>query len=171
MGVFRCILEYQFPRALSWRYSEPYTPIQGRQQDRNFPAIDKLDYNNYLFALDKIPDSYQFRFILCDGATCGTESSEDDNWHRIQVSQPQAQLNKIELGYFPSDQSIIGLKFYDKDGAVVLQTDYDWAADSRCKTHAVHLEDGERVIGYKSRTEDPDYATHCDLQLIIGRII
>ena len=85
-GVFRCILEYQFAKALSWRYSEPYTPIQGRQQDRHFPAIDKLDYNNCLLALDKIPDSYQFRFILLDKATCGTESSEDDNWHRIQVS-------------------------------------------------------------------------------------
>ena len=41
-GVFKCILEYQFPRYFDWRYSEPYEPIE-EHQDRHFPAIDKLD--------------------------------------------------------------------------------------------------------------------------------
>ena len=49
-GVFRCILEYQFPNELSWRYSEPFLPIKG-QQDRHFPAIDNLDYENYFVAI------------------------------------------------------------------------------------------------------------------------
>jgi hypothetical protein len=26
-GVFRCILEYQFPKVLLWRYSDPILPI------------------------------------------------------------------------------------------------------------------------------------------------
>ena len=45
----------------------------------------------------------------------------------------------------------MGLKFYDKDGAVVLQTGLDWVANEYCKTHTMPLEEGERVIGYKSR--------------------
>ena len=53
---------------------------------------------------------------------------------------------------------LCGLKFYTKDGAVVLQTGFDWVAKSWSKTHTVHLEDGERVIGYKSRTYIPNYA-------------
>ena len=55
-GVFRCILEYKFPKVLCWRYSEPYVPIMS-QQDRHFPAIDKLDYENYLFAINEIHNS------------------------------------------------------------------------------------------------------------------
>jgi hypothetical protein len=46
---------------------------------------------------------------------------------------------------------LYGLKFYSKDGAVVLKTGYDWVAGSY-KTHTVVLADGERVIGYKSRS-------------------
>ncbi len=66
-----------------------------------------------------------------------------------------------------------GLKFYSKDGAVVLETGFNWAANRNCKTHTVDLEDGERVIGYKSRTyaKNPNYAYHCDFQLIIGRLV
>ena len=44
-GVFRSILEYQAPNELCVRYSEPCEPIEG-QQDRHFPAIKKLDYEN-----------------------------------------------------------------------------------------------------------------------------
>ncbi len=51
-GVFRHMLEYKFPNELIWRYSDPYEPIQG-QQDRHFPAIDKLSYNNYLVAVNE----------------------------------------------------------------------------------------------------------------------
>ena len=57
----------------------------------------------------------------------------------------------------------MGLKFYTKDSAVVLETGYDWVA-SGDNTHTVRLEDGERVIGYKSETYPgpPDYAHHYD---------
>ena len=55
-GVFKCILEYQFPNEFCWRYSDPFLPIKG-QQDRHFPAIHKLDYENYLVAINEIPNS------------------------------------------------------------------------------------------------------------------
>ncbi len=50
---------------------------------------------------------------------------------------------------------------------------YDWMVDGGFKTHTVHLEDGERVIGYKSRSNSdyPSSALHHDFQLIIGRLI
>ncbi len=65
----------------------------------------------------------------------------------------------------------MGLKFYSENGAIVLQTGYDWDTKSWLKTHTVHLEDGERVIGYKSRVPYPDHAFHFDFQLIIGRLV
>ena len=82
-------------------------------------------------------------------------------------------MGKIEIGYRPCDQMLLGLKFYAKDGAVVLQTKYDWVANGYFKTNMVHLEDGERVIGYKSRSNplNPNCALHCSFGLIIGRQI
>ena len=53
-GVFRHMLEYKFPKGLIWRYSEPYAPIRKSGQDRHFPASDKLDYNNYLVAVNEL---------------------------------------------------------------------------------------------------------------------
>ncbi len=44
--IFRCILEYQFPKVLCWRYSDPFGGLIDGKQDRHFPAIDKLDFNN-----------------------------------------------------------------------------------------------------------------------------
>jgi len=52
-----------------------------------------------------------------------------------------------------------GLKFYAEDGAVVLLTGFDWVHKSGLKIQTVHFEEGERVIGYKTRTE-PGYANH-----------
>ncbi len=72
---------------------------------------------------------------------------------------------------------LTSLKFYSKDGAVVLQTGFDWVANRSwgCKSHTVHLEDGERVIGYKSSSRPNSvyyyWAYHYDFQLIIGRLV
>ena len=55
----------------------------------------------------------------------------------------------------------------------MLETGYDWVNDDNCKTHTVHLEEGERVIGYKSRSFPyyPYHDNHYDFQLIIGRLM
>ena len=37
-----------------YKETDPYLPFDGRKQDRHFPAIDKLDYDNYLVALNEI---------------------------------------------------------------------------------------------------------------------
>ena len=62
-------------------------PIQARQ-DIHFPAIDKLDYNNYIVALNEAPETVEFQFTLNNGANCGTKGSHED-WSRIQIKHPQ----------------------------------------------------------------------------------
>ena len=52
----------------------------------------------------------------------------------------------------------------------MLKTGYDWVAHGSYKTHTVILADGERVIGYKSRSHATD-AYHYDFQLLIGRLV
>ena len=51
-----------------------------------------------------------------------------------------------------------------------MQTEDDWEENDLNMTHTVYLADGERVIGYKSRS-DPTYAYHYDFQLIIARLV
>ena len=64
---------------------------------------------------------------------------------------------------------LAALKFYDKDGAIVFkmggETNYRYL-----KSHMVHLEDGERVIGYKSTRTYLNRGYHKYFQLIIGRL-
>ena len=50
-GVFRHMLEYKYPNELSFRYSKPVVPIS-EAQDRKFPAIDKLSYDNYMVGIE-----------------------------------------------------------------------------------------------------------------------
>ncbi len=82
--VFRCILERQISMRLLWRYSDPYMSINGRQLDRHFPDINKLCYDNYLVAVNEIPASTKYLFILKNGAICGTKGSF--NWRCLKVS-------------------------------------------------------------------------------------
>ncbi len=169
-GVFRYMLEYKFPNELLWRYSQPNMQIE-KGQDKHFPAIEKLSYNNQLAAVVERQPAYllEYQFTLLDGANCGS-GEPGKYWSSLQISQPQAQLQQVKIWYDPNDQRLLGLKFYGKDGAVVLETGHKWPANTWCKTHTVHLEDGERVIGFKSRTHS-SLAFHYDFQLIIGRLV
>ncbi len=82
-GVFRHILEYEFPNELIFRYSRPCVPIENRMQDRHFPAIDKLDYDNYLVSINN--NVFEYQFTLLDGANCGSGRS-GNNWTSLQIS-------------------------------------------------------------------------------------
>ncbi len=49
-------------------------PLKNRKQDRHFPAIEKLSYDNYLVAVNEIL-KVEYQFTLADGANCGAYSS------------------------------------------------------------------------------------------------
>ena len=73
-GVFRHMLEYKFPKVLFYRYSKPYVPIS-EAQDRKFPAIDKLAFDNYMVGIEDSKDDYcEYRMILKDKSTCNTQA-------------------------------------------------------------------------------------------------
>ena len=74
------------------------------------------------------------------------------------------------MGYHEDVHLLVGFKFYDKNGVVVFATRWDWVKIG-FKTHTEHLEDGERVIGYKSRIQYKDYASHFDFQFVIGFVV
>ena len=58
------------------------------------------------------------------------------------------------------------------NNALVLSTGNRWESKDYA-THTELLEEGERIIGFKSRADpwNSDIAFHLDFQLIIGRLV
>ncbi len=92
--------------------------------------------------------------------------------HSVSIQPADAVVNKIEIGY--NGDSINGLlcgfKLYAQNGAIVLQTGWDWVKWGR-ETHTENLDEGERILGYISRTYINGDADHCDFQFVIGRLV
>ena len=89
--------------------------------------------------------------------------------HSVSIQPADAVVNKIEIGY-DSDGFLCGVKLYAENGAIVLQTGYDWVKDG-FETHTENLDEGERILGYISRTCFDGYAKHLDFQFVIGRLV
>jgi len=90
--------------------------------------------------------------------------------HSVSIQPADAVVKKIEIGYRSRDGLLMGFKLYDQNGAIVLKTIYDWVKYGR-PTHTENLDEGERILGYISRTYCNGYAYHCDFQFVIGRLV
>ena len=89
--------------------------------------------------------------------------------HSVSIQPADAVVKKIEIGY-NRDGWLLGFKLYAENGAIVLQTGFDWIKNGYY-THTENLDEGERIIGYISRALYNDYAFHYDFQFVIGRLV
>ncbi len=78
--------------------------------------------------------------------------------HSVSIQPADAVVNKIEIGYRSDNGFMFGFKLYAQNGAIVLQTGYDWVQYGYYKTHTENLDEGERIIGYISRTYRNEWA-------------
>jgi hypothetical protein len=46
--------------------------------------------------------------------------------HSVSIQPADAVVNKIEIGYNSVNGFLLGFKLYAQNGAIVLQTGYDW---------------------------------------------
>ena len=81
--------------------------------------------------------------------------------HSVSIQPADAVVNKIEIGYNSKSGYLYGFKLYAENGAIVLQTGFDWVKNGY-KTHTENLDEGERILGYISRTVNYKYAFHSD---------
>jgi hypothetical protein len=105
--------------------------------------------------------------LLSDG-TKGNSKDTRNTWTKFSIEKPLTQIRKIKIGYGPNNQVLAGLKFYDRHGQLIFKTGFDRV--NYHKSYSEYLAEGERVLGYRSRTHPDltDWAYHCDFQLIIG---
>ncbi len=61
------------------------------------------------------------------------------------------------------------MQLFDRDGNKLLETRCSFDG---CDSHEVILEEGERIIGFKSKNVDPDEdaAWHDNFQFVIGKM-
>ena len=89
--------------------------------------------------------------------------------HSVSIQPADAVVKKIEIGYNGSCL-LCGFKLYAQNGAIVLQTGWDWEEDGY-PTHTENLDEGERILGYISSTWSKGTACHFDFQFVIGRLV
>jgi len=68
-------------KGLEYRLSDPLKPTEHTY----FPPIEKLDYENYLTAVNVI-DYDEFKFTLKNGDHCGIETDSEDDWTSPQLN-------------------------------------------------------------------------------------
>jgi len=93
--------------------------------------------------------------ILRDKSTCNAQARY--KMHSISIQPVDAVVKKIEIGYGNSTGFLCGFKLYDQNGAIVLKTGYNWEKKG-FSTHTENLDEGERILGYISRTATNGYA-------------
>ncbi len=127
------------------------------------PSNEKYSYDNYLVAIE-YSASHQFKFIMSDG-----EKSSDLPWTGgegvvTKIEAPGTQVSKILVNY---DQAsvVTGFKFYNKEHIEILRVGvFSWIDKE------ILLQDGERIVGIKSRTYDTINGYHINLVLVVGKI-
>ncbi len=66
---------------------------------------------------------------------------------------------------------LVGIRFFDVNNTKLLESGY-WSTSSSYREHRIDLQEGERIIGFKSgRRGDQSCAQHSDFQLIIGKMV
>ena len=106
-------------------------------------------------------DYARFNIMMSNGKH-GT--IEYDNKKEIKMTK-QEPVAKIVVYQVDSNAFLHGFRFYSKSGEVLLEV----GVCTSPPTEFV-LQEGERILGIKSRLNSPTYPYHCDLQFVIGRL-
>jgi hypothetical protein len=110
-------------------------------------------------------------FHFSDGSVVNFNSSlSDANFKTYLIEPSDSVVKTVKIRYNTSSYagSLEGIELLDKDNNTILNTK-PYGAASTTNTHTVELEEGERIIGFKSGRGGSTYAMHYNFQLIIGR--
>ncbi len=79
-------------------------------------------------------------------------------------------MRRIVLWYKEVDAVLTCIQLFDKNGVQILEVGYNaqLRIDHASKFKETILQDGERIIGVKSRLHT--YAQHHDFQFVIGKL-
>lgn len=104
-------------------------------------------------------------FIFSDD----TRVTHDTTWSLeafkvVHIHPQNAVVKHVKIRWFSGSTyrgSLSGIEFLDKDMKSILKTGW-WEASGEHTTQTVVLEEGERIVGYRSGRKGETYARHYD---------
>ena len=127
----------------------------------------KPSFDNPIAAIHHVADNYCcMKFETKDGAI-GAHPASKHSFVRLAINPPETAIALIKVWISPD--RIYGIQLIGKDGTVLV-------AAGACKSEKLQeipLEDGERLIGIRSRQlkNEYEYGTrHCKMVFVIGKM-
>ena len=118
-------------------------------------------YDSFLLGIRDSSDWSGFDLIFVE------DQKYLESWKELTRRDITGDIRKIVLFYYPNNAVLRGLRFYDADGKLIYESSWKGAfTNPSFKQHEILLNEGERIIGYKS---DILKGLHGDFQFIIGR--
>lgn len=127
-------------------------------------------HERHIVGVREHPDEISFQIIFSDHTYTKADDSglEASKWKDILIPK-NAVINRVELMYDKNDNLLLGFKFFDKPGNVLLAT--SWMTDARYEkrdnfSHLgfkdIPLGETERLLGCRSDTRGKKIACHYD---------
>jgi hypothetical protein len=113
----------------------------------------------------------EFRFS--DGTKINLETTWNlDAFKQYHIYPQGAAIKTAKIRYYSGASyrgALSGIEFLDRDKNSLLKAGW-WEPSGEHTTDIVELEEGERIVSYKSSRRGESYARHYDFQLVIGRL-
>ena len=164
-----------YPMGLKFRQYE--ADLAKNRQDLKEPKEKNYKITKYVVGVSEHKEEIAFQIIFNDKSRTQANCSElnPEGWsdHYITGS---TNINRAEVMYDKNDMLLLGIRFHDKLGNVLLET--SWMKDPRYKkrddySHLgfknIPLGETERFVGVRADTRNKKIAQLYDFQFVIAR--
>ncbi len=141
-----------------------YKSTHAGARDIALPLNDNYDFNNQLAAIENNTDySFELNFILKNGESTNLVMA-GKNKQTVRIDPPDSQITKILVNYDP-EECVTGIKMYTKEDKCVLSIGVFEGS-----VKEILLQEGERILGIKSRLYEEGCAYQNDLVFVTGKM-
>ncbi len=127
------------------------------------PSKQLYDYNNPLAAIEDNTDYAEFNFILKNGESTNLVMKGKLK-QTVPIDPLDSQITKILVNYYPTDY-VRGIKMFTTEDKCVLSIGHFGGS-----VKEILLQEGERILGIRSRLWNEGWACHNDLVFIVGKM-
>ena len=112
-------------------------------------------------------------FMFSDGSSIKLNTTWSlDAFKTVHIYPQNSVVRTAKIRYYSGSTyqgALSGIELLDKEKRSIMKVGW-WEPSGEHTTHLVELEEGERIVGYRSGRKGETYARHYDFQFIIGRL-
>ena len=137
---------------------------------KSFPIKQARSFDHYLIAVENFwTGNVNFNFVFSNGVKIDLVADKPMKECKIQ---PGRDVKRIVLWFNPVNAVLTSIQLFDKFGLKLINMGMpeEERKNANHKTYETQLEDGERIIGFKSRRKCAKQAIHFDFKFLIGNM-